>query len=69
MVTLSKGFCFVAMRPYKGKFVSKTKRVFNYLLCHARQFVECTSRIPSNKLGIFHQALDDVAVSTTKENL
>jgi hypothetical protein len=46
------------MRPYTGKFLSYNKRIFNYRLCRARRYVECTFGILTNKWRIFHRAMD-----------
>ena len=40
------------LRPYKGHFLSDTKKIFNYRLCRARRF-----GILSNKWRIFHRLL------------
>jgi len=45
------------LRPYKGYFLSDTKKIFNYRLCRARRFVECAFGILSNKWRIFHRPL------------
>ena len=44
--------------PYKGHFLSNTKKIFNYRLCWARRFVECAFNILSNKWKIFHRPLN-----------
>ena len=57
------------MRPYKGKLLTKTKRIFNYRLSWARRYVECTFGILSNKWRIFHRPMDvnvQFAISVTK---
>lgn len=57
------------MRPYTGKFLSYNKRIFNYRLCRARRYVECTFGILTNKWRIFHRAMDvkiDLAIVIIK---
>ncbi|GFG34203.1 hypothetical protein Cfor_00474 [Coptotermes formosanus] len=46
------------LRPYGGKDLSKKKRIFNYRLCGARRFIECTFSILSNKWRILHRPLN-----------
>lgn len=46
------------LKPFKGKLLSKEKRIFNYRLCRARRYVECTFGIFANKWRIFHRPLD-----------
>lgn len=45
------------MRPYSGKVLSDTKRIFNYRLSHARRYVENAFGILSNKWKIFHKPI------------
>lgn len=33
------GFSQHVMRPYKGKFLTKTKKIFNYCLSRARGYI------------------------------
>jgi len=40
-----------------GIITSKKQRIFNYCLCQARRYVECTFGILSNKWRILHTAL------------
>lgn len=46
------------LRPFGGKHLTIEKRVFNYRLCRARRYVECTFGILSNKWRIFHRPLN-----------
>lgn len=46
------------MRPYSGKQLTHTKKVFNYRLSRARRYIECTFGILSNKWRIFHRPID-----------
>lgn len=57
------------MRPYTGKFLHYNKRIFNYRLCRALRFVECSFGILTNKWRIFHRAMDvklDLVISIIK---
>ncbi|XP_049766313.1 uncharacterized protein LOC126095580 [Schistocerca cancellata] len=57
------------LRPYGGKYLDIKKRVFNYRLCRARRYIECTFGILANKWRIFYRPLDvklDVAESIVK---
>lgn len=46
------------LRPYGGKFLTLKKRIYNYRLCRARRYIECTFGILSNKWRIFHRPLN-----------
>lgn len=45
------------MKPYSGKYLSNKKQIFNYRISRARQTIESTFGIYSNRWNIFHQAL------------
>jgi hypothetical protein len=54
------------LRPYSRKFLTHTKRIFNYRLTTAQRYVECSFRILSNKWRILHRPLNvksDLAAS------
>lgn len=46
------------LRPYAGTHLTVEKRIFNYRLCRARRYIECTFGILSNKWRIFHRPLN-----------
>jgi len=46
------------MRPYGGKNLTVTKKIFNHRLSRARKYIECTFGILSNKWRIFHRPLN-----------
>jgi len=46
------------MRPHAGYNLSEKQRIFNYRLCRARGYVECSFGILSNKWRILHTALN-----------
>lgn len=46
------------MRPYSGKSLSYTKRIFNYRLSRARRTVESAFGILSNKWQLFHRPIN-----------
>lgn len=57
------------LRPYGGSNLTIKKRIFNYRLCRARRYVECTFGILSNKWRIFHRPINvnpDFAVDIVK---
>lgn len=63
------GFHKHLWRPYAGTHLTVEKRIFNYRLCRARRYIECTFGILSNKWRIFHRPLNvqtDFAVDIVK---
>jgi len=48
----------VILRPYSGKVLSDTKRIFNYRLSRARRNFECAFGILSNKWKIFNKPIN-----------
>lgn len=57
------------LRPYAGTHLTVEKRIFNYRLCRARRYIECTFGILSNKWRILHRPLNvqtDFAVDIVK---
>ncbi|XP_008179142.1 uncharacterized protein LOC103308128 [Acyrthosiphon pisum] len=57
------------LRPFPGRTLNDKRRIFNYRLSRARQNIECTFGILSNKWRVFHTALlvePDFAVVITK---
>jgi len=57
------------LRPFGGSNLNVKKRVYNYRLCRARRYVECSLGILSNKWRIFQRPLNvspDSAVDIVK---
>lgn len=46
------------LKPYSGHSLTVEKRIYNYRVCRARRYVECTFGILSNKWRIFHRAIN-----------
>ncbi|XP_068211223.1 uncharacterized protein [Palaemon carinicauda] len=46
------------LRPYSGNQLTEIKKIFNYRLCRARRYIECTFGILANKWRIFHRPLN-----------
>lgn len=49
---------FNIMRPFSGKVLSDNKKIFNYMLSHARRHVESAFGILSNKWKLFHKPIN-----------
>jgi len=59
----------IFLRPVPGRSLNDKRRIFNYRLSRARQNIECTFGILSNKWSVFHTALlvePDITVVITK---
>jgi hypothetical protein len=54
----SFGLTHHIMRPYGGKNLTMKKRNFNYRLCRARRYVECSFGILTNKWRVFRRPLN-----------
>lgn len=57
------------LRPYGGSNLTMKQRIYNYRLCRARRYVECTFGILTNKWRILHRAINlepDFAVDIVK---
>ncbi|KAF0703793.1 putative nuclease HARBI1 [Aphis craccivora] len=57
------------LRPFPGKSLNDKRRIFNYRLSRARQNIECSFGILSNKWRVFHTTLlvePNFAVAITK---
>lgn len=57
------------MKPYGGKNLTLTQRIYNYRVCSARRYIECSFGILSNKWRVFHRPLNtdvEVAISVVK---
>ena len=54
------------MRPYDGHHLSFHKKVFNYRLCRARRYIECSFGIMANKWRVLHRPLN-VALDLAEE--
>ncbi|CAI6371325.1 unnamed protein product [Macrosiphum euphorbiae] len=57
------------VRPFPGKSLNDKRRIFNYRLSRARQNIECSFGILSNKWRVFHTTLlvePNFAVAITK---
>jgi len=57
------------LRPFPGKSLNDKRRIFNYRLSRARQHIECSFGILSNKWRVFHTTLlvePNFAVAITK---
>ncbi|KAB0805169.1 hypothetical protein PPYR_02139, partial [Photinus pyralis] len=52
------GLCDNIMRPYCGKKLTHTKKIFNFRLSRARRYIECCFGIMINKWRIFHRPLN-----------
>lgn len=52
------GLSMNLMRPYGGKYLPVNKRMYNYRLCRARRYIECSFGILTNKWRIFHKPLN-----------
>lgn len=54
------------LRPFGGNNLTVKKKVFNYRLCRARRYIECTFGIYANKWRIFHRPLN-VSIELSEE--
>jgi len=57
------------LRPFPGRTLNNNRRIFNYRLSRARQYIECSFGILSKKLRVFQTSMlvdPNVAVKITK---
>lgn len=57
------------LRPFPGRTLNDKRRIFNYRLSRARQYIECTFGIMTKKWRVFQTSIlvePDVAVMITK---
>lgn len=54
------------MRPYGGHHLVLHKRVYNYRLCRARRYIECSFGIMANKWRVLHHPIN-VALDLAEE--
>lgn len=57
------------MKPYGGNNLTLTQRIYNYRVCRARRYIECSFGILSNKWRVFHRPMNtdiDTAISIVK---
>lgn len=57
------------LRPFPGRTLNNNRRIFNYRLSRARQYIECTFGILSKKWRVFQLSMlvdPNVAVTITK---
>lgn len=60
------GLSKTLMKPYGGHHLTMYKRVYNYRLCRARRYIECSFGIMANKWRVLHRPLN-VAIDLSED--